>query len=120
MNNIFSDAEQQAALFKTLADPTRLKLVKLLYSRPSCGPLCVNAVAGLLGISQSAVSQHLRLLKAIGLVKGERKGYHIHYHIDNESLKECQDTLFKALSFKEDISECPCGDHCHEKQEPKE
>ena len=64
------NTDEQVAFFSALADPTRLKLVKLLHRQRKQDALCVNALAGLLGVSQSAVSQHLRVLKSIGLVKG--------------------------------------------------
>jgi len=78
---------EQAAFFAALADPTRLKLLKLLGRQRSPDALCVNALAGLLGVTQSAVSQHLRVLKSAGLVKGERRGYHIHYFINRDVLE---------------------------------
>jgi len=110
------DIEQQAALFSALADPTRLKLVKLLRSRSHHDALCVNALAGLLGVSQSAVSQHLRVLKAIGLVNGERRGYHIHYYINGDILKGCRKLLLTALSTKEATPEEICQNNCHERR----
>lgn len=93
--------EEQAAVFKALADPTRLNLVKLLCHQHEPDALCVNALAQLHGISQSAVSQHLRILKNIGLVKGERRGYHIHYTINHEMLKRCHDLILVALEAEE-------------------
>jgi len=89
--------EEQAAVFKALADPTRLNLVKLLCHQHEPEALCVNALAKLHGISQSAVSQHLRILKNMGLVKGERKGYHIHYTVDHDMLKRCRELIAAAL-----------------------
>ena len=65
-----------------LPRPPRLNPVKLLRRQRDQDALCVNALADLLGVSQSAVSQYLRVLKSIGLVKGERRGYHMHYFID--------------------------------------
>ena len=53
---------EQAAVFSALADPTRLKLLKILSHQNTPDALCVNALAGLLGVIQSAVSQHLRVL----------------------------------------------------------
>ena len=79
--------EEDAALFKALSDPTRLKIVHILCHQPEPQGLCVNALAGLLGITQSAVSQHLRILKNVGLVKGERQGYHVHYGVDFNAIK---------------------------------
>ena len=106
------DTGEQAAVFSALADPTRLKLVKLLRSQRDPDALCVNALAGLLGVTQSAVSQHMRVLKSIGLVKGERRGYHIHYYINPEALKRCQGFLSSALEMPETCPEEPCKDHC--------
>ena len=85
-------SEAEAALFKALADPTRLGIVKLLCHRHDPEAQCVNALAGELGITQSAVSQHLRILKNVGLVRGERRGYRVHYAIDFEALKRFHET----------------------------
>ena len=104
------DATEQAAVFAALADPTRLKLVKLLCRQHEPAALCVNALAGILGVSQSAVSQHLRVLKSVGLVKGERRGYHIHYSVDPETLKHSQRLVSEALSLGEQGQEDPCQD----------
>ena len=64
------DAEEQTAIFGALADPTRLKLLKLLCSQEEPDALCVNALTGLLGITQPAVSQHLKVLKDSGWISG--------------------------------------------------
>lgn len=98
---IYQRAEEQAMVFSALADPTRLKLVKLLCRQHHPDALCVNALAGLLGVTQSAVSQHLRVLKAIGLVKGERRGYHIHYHINRDTMEHCREQVLAALTIEE-------------------
>lgn len=105
--------EEQVALFSALADSTRLKLVRLLCQQRDPDALCVNALATLLGVTQSAVSQHLRVLKAIGLVKGERRGYHIHYSINPEVLKHCQDMMSAALSIGEPAKQNSCQ-NCNE------
>ena len=93
--------EEQAAVFAVLSDPTRLRLVKLLYRQRGPRALCVNALANLLGVTQSAVSQHLRILKSIGLVKGERRGYHIHYLINSDALERCRNLASAALMIEE-------------------
>jgi len=91
--------EEQAAVFAALADPTRLRLLKLLCHQRAPDALCVNALAAILGITQSAVSQHLRVLKSIGLVKGERRGYRVHYFVNRETLRRCRDLVSAALSI---------------------
>jgi ArsR family transcriptional regulator len=92
--------ENQAAIFKILADPTRLKLLKLLSQQKEGHPLCVNALAFRLGVSQPAASQHLRVLKSTGLIKGERHGYRTHYFVNEEALIEAQQLIAIALPVK--------------------
>jgi len=107
------NTDEQAAVFAALADPTRLKLVKLLCRQKDPDALCVNALAALLGVTQSAVSQHLRVLRAIGLVTGQRRGYHIHYSINPEAVKRCQKMMSVALSIEEPSEENLCQ-NCNE------
>ena len=108
---------EQAAVFGALADPTRLNLVKLLCRQRDPHALCVNALAGLLGVTQSAVSQHLRVLRAIGLVKGERVGYHIHYFINRDVLEKCLSITSAALSIEEPGEEKSCQEYCPNRRE---
>ena len=98
---ISEQTEEQASVFGVLADPTRLRLIKLLCRQKQPDALCVNALAMLLGVSQSAVSQHLRVLKSIGLVKGDRRGYHIHYSVNREALERCSQLVSEALCLRE-------------------
>jgi ArsR family transcriptional regulator len=98
-------ADEQAAVFAALADLTRLKLMRLLCHQREPDALCVNALAGLLGVTQSAVSQHLRVLKAIGLVKGERRGTRIHYFVNQAVLGRCREIASAALSMDEPAEE---------------
>lgn len=87
--------EELAAMFKVLSDPTRLRLVKLLGIHE--GSLCVNALAHKLGVTQSAVSQHLRVLRQAGLVHGDRRGYRVHYSLDWSRLEQVKEHLTEAL-----------------------
>ena len=111
------DIEKQAAVFSALADPTRLKLVKLLCRQQEPHALCVNALAGLLGVTQSAVSQHLRVLKSIGMVKGDRRGYHIHYFVNRDVLEQYRKLTSTALSPDEPDEEHSCEENCARRQE---
>ena len=101
-------AKEQAAIFSALADPTRLRLLKLLCHQHEPDALCVNALVGLLGVSQPAISQHLRVLKSVGLVKGERRGYHVHYAVDAEALKHYQGMVSEVLSLGGQDQQEPC------------
>lgn len=89
------EIEALAEVFKALSDPTRLRLVKLLQEHE--GSLCVNALAHKVGVSQSAVSQHLRVLRHARLVHGARYGYHVHYTLDPEQLAEYRAKLREVL-----------------------
>ena len=73
-------------------------------SRASASPTanlcarCVGALARQLGVSQSAVSQHLAVLRAAGLVADERRGYFVHYRLDRERLAACFEDSRKTLA----------------------
>jgi ArsR family transcriptional regulator len=102
MENVTVDPiDEQAALFAALAHPTRLKLVKLLSRQRDQHALCVNALAGRLGVSQSAVSQHLRILRGAGLVKGQRWGYRVHYFINPEVEERLRHLVLDVLNAEE-------------------
>lgn len=85
-----------AELFKLLSVDKRIEIIEQLKK----GAMSVNALAEALGITQSAVSQHLRVLKAAGLVKDERKGYWIYYSLNREALEKCRQRLNRV---------CTCG-----------
>jgi ArsR family transcriptional regulator len=72
--------------FRALGDETRLRLVALLAQQEPGSALCVSRLACQLDVTPSAVSQHLRVLKDLGLVRGERRGYRMHYFLDQERL----------------------------------
>ena len=91
--------EKQAALFSVLADPTRLKLLRMLLRQSEPDALCVNALAYHLGVTQPAVSQHLKLLKNAGLVQGEKRGYRVHYFVKREALDKVQELISRALKI---------------------
>jgi DNA-binding transcriptional ArsR family regulator len=90
--------QEQAAIFAALGDPTRLKLLMLLCQQHESEVLCVNAMVGLLGVSQPAISQHLRVLKSVGLVRGERHGSRVHYAVVPDALKRYQVLLSETLT----------------------
>jgi ArsR family transcriptional regulator len=68
---------EPAPLFKTLSDPTRLRLLNLLAQ----GEVCVCDLHGTLGIDQPKVSRHLAQMKRAGLVEARRNGKWMHYRL---------------------------------------
>jgi DNA-binding transcriptional ArsR family regulator len=93
--------EKLVEIFKALSDPTRLKLVMALNDcEPGIcegGALCVNALAHRLDVTQSAVSQHLRVLRQAGLVRGARQGSFIHYSLDPDGFAKYKTALRETL-----------------------
>ena len=77
------DAVQGLAdTFSALGDPTRVRILDAL----SRGELCVCDLAAVLGLSQSAVSHQLRLLRGIRLVKPRREGRIVFYSLDDQHI----------------------------------
>lgn len=74
------EMEATAELFKVFGDPTRLKLLAALLGQE----MCVCDLSDLLGISQSAVSHQLRLLRTSRLVKNRREGKSVFYSLDDD------------------------------------
>ena len=77
-----------AELFKVLGDPTRAKILGCLQIRD----LCVGEIADILGMSDSAVSHQLRVLRGIKLVKGTKEGKEVKYSLDDDhvtKIMEC-------------------------------
>jgi ArsR family transcriptional regulator, arsenate/arsenite/antimonite-responsive transcriptional repressor len=94
------DAKELSRVFKALSDETRLRLVMLLARQGTEGALCVGALARRLGVTQSAVSQHLAVLRAADLVIDERRGYYVHYRVNHARLDEWHDRVRHALGEK--------------------
>ena len=86
--------EQVAGVIKAFSDPTRLRIIKLLNDH-RC--LCVNAITQRLNVTQSAVSQHLRVLRQTGLVNSERKASRVHYSLDRLALKQFNTEIGELL-----------------------
>lgn len=72
--------EQIAELFKAFGDPTRVHILSLLAGRE----LCVNDIAQGVGLSQSAVSHQLRILKQMCLIKFRREGKSLLYSLADD------------------------------------
>lgn len=86
---------KRADIFKVLAVENRIRIIELLKRK---GALCVNAITRDLGITQSAVSQHLRILRQLNLLRNERKGYWIHYSLNEAKLEQCRSILNMVCS----------------------
>jgi len=75
-------AAHVAELFRAFSDTSRVRLLYLLAVQE----YNVGALANLVGISESAVSHHLRNLRQMKIVKGRRDGKEVYYHIEDEHI----------------------------------
>jgi ArsR family transcriptional regulator, lead/cadmium/zinc/bismuth-responsive transcriptional repressor len=86
-----------ADTFRVLGDPTRVRILDAL----SAGELCVCDIASLAGISESAASHQLRLLRGMRLVRPRRAGRLVYYSVDDHHILEL---LSQALTHVEEPS----------------
>ena len=93
---------KEAELFKVLGVESRIRIIDLLKQR---GPLGVNEMAQILGITPSAVSQHLKILRHAGLVRNQRKGFWIPYEVDQAALEQCGEVI-------SNVCRCGCEESC--------
>ena len=82
-----ADAGELAETFHTLGNPTRVRMLDALAH----GELCVNDLATLIDMSESAVSHQLRLLRTLRVVKSRREGRMVFYSMDDRHIL----TLFR-------------------------
>jgi ArsR family transcriptional regulator len=84
--------ERLAALARGLAHSLRVRILQLLAKRETC--VC-GEIVDEMPVAQSTVSQHLKILKEVGLVQGEIDGPRVCYCINPESLEELKDLIGK-------------------------
>lgn len=77
-------ATRLAQIFGALSDPTRLRIVSALTDQE----LCVCDLAAVLGMTQSAVSHQLRLLRNLNLVRFHKEGRIVYYTLDDEHVRQ--------------------------------
>lgn len=87
-------------VLKSLGDENRFQIIRLLLEND----LCVGALARILDISKPAVSQHLKILREAGLVRGEKIGYWTHYRVEKELLLEAARSLQELIKTQSDVS----------------
>jgi len=90
------EMQELARLLKVLSVGTRVRIVQLLKGRA----LCVNALATRLDVTQGAVSQHLRIMRDAGLVIDEKRGYFVHYRLNEQTLASWRERIDRLLDPK--------------------
>jgi len=79
------ELEEMTEDMKILSDLTRLKILRVLADHKY---LCVNAITLRIDVSQSAISQHLRILRQRDFVLREKRAQHIHYSLNEDKLED--------------------------------
>jgi len=92
------DAEKLAGTFKLLSVEARIRIVQVLKRRP----LSVTELTSKLRISQSATSQHLRVLKDARIVKFQKRGFHVYYHLDVRNIARIHKATSKLFELDGD------------------
>jgi len=82
---------RKSELLKVLGHPERLAILLLVYEEE----MCVKDLMEALGISQPKVSQHVGLMKELGILSFRKDGTKVLYKLSNPEVKEIIDTLFK-------------------------
>jgi ArsR family transcriptional regulator, lead/cadmium/zinc/bismuth-responsive transcriptional repressor len=77
-------AAQMAELFSTLSDTSRLRIIAAL----TAGEMNVGALADIVGISESAISHHMRQLRQLRLVRTRKDGRYVFYALDDQHVAD--------------------------------
>lgn len=107
--DLFTEAQNQLAQSaKVLAHPARIAIIQHLLKANAC----INGdLVNELGLAQATISQHLRELKSIGIIKGTIDGARMNYCIDPAKWREIQDQLnemFNKLQAAPDFRDECC------------
>jgi DNA-binding transcriptional ArsR family regulator len=98
---IFTDLQNEIALFaKVFGHPARVAILEHLFKINAC--VCGDLVNEI-GLAQPTISQHLKELKLMGLIKGNVEGTSVCYCINAENWSKMKDTMFQFLN--QDLSE---------------
>jgi DNA-binding transcriptional ArsR family regulator len=93
-----ANATELARIFKVLSVDTRIRIVQLLRRKS----LCVTELTGPLGITQAATSQHLRVLKDVGVLWWQKRGYNVYYSLDKRNVARICKAVNGLLNFDSD------------------
>ena len=109
--------ETLVKVFKALSDETRLNILLLVSKRS----VFQKGISKYLGISDSAVSQHIKVLKEANIITGYKEGYYMLYHINEGIFNKCV-SFINSISDTENIlnditvSTIGCSDNCKSAQ----
>ncbi len=86
-------------LLKAIADETRFQMLILLLRHN----YCVRALSRKLNLSESAISQHIKVLKEADLLTGVKKGYYMHYDVNRGTLREISFKIEELAAIEREV-----------------
>ncbi|OGO31522.1 MAG: hypothetical protein A2Z29_10615 [Chloroflexi bacterium RBG_16_56_11] len=89
----FEILKLQAELCKSLSDPKRLHIIQVLRT----GEKTVGELTGILGLKQSNTSQHLAILRKIGVAASRKEGNNVYYRLANIKIAEACDLVHEVI-----------------------
>jgi ArsR family transcriptional regulator len=110
---------RMAPVFRSFGDLNRMKIIKILASSPE-NSLCVSEIADLIGITQPATSQHIKVLSNSGILVPKRVGNRTYYSINSKQLREYNEIIdhmfrmaFMRCEYEGDCDHCPIRKDCY-------
>lgn len=102
--NMYSvEQNELASLFKVLGHPARIAILQYIIDQKAC--IC-NDLVDELGLAQATISQHLKELKNIGIIKGTIEGKSVCYCIEEKVWKSFQENFNAFFNQNVNINEC--------------
>ena len=100
----FTESQNRKAdLYKALGHPARVAIIEFIINQDSC--VCGDIVDEL-PLSQSTISQHLKELKNVGIIKGDIEGVKTCYCIDEKVWSELDDISKSFMSIYSEKNKC--------------
>lgn len=108
-----------APVFRAFGDLNRMKIIKILASNPE-NSLCVSDIAKMIGISQPATSQHIKVLSTSDILVSKRSQNRTYYSINSKQLREYNEIIdhmfrmaFVRCEYDGDCDNCPIRKDCY-------
>jgi len=93
-----ASADKLAMIFKALSVEARVRILQLLRRKS----LCVTELTGTLGVTHSATSQHLRVLRDAGIVRWQKRGFHVYYNLNKQNVARINKAVESLLNLGND------------------
>ncbi|MDY4817425.1 MAG: metalloregulator ArsR/SmtB family transcription factor [Lachnospiraceae bacterium] len=94
--------EERAKVFKALCDERRQRILELLHTGEKCACVLIDEM----GMPQSSLSYHMKILCDSGIVKSREEGKWTHYQISKEGSEKAIELLKKITAVSESSTEC--------------